>query len=211
MGAIILNAVLLGLNTSYNLAIIERLERGILCIFALEMVLKIATFRADFFKNKANVFDFVVVILCFVPEFINVSILRFLRVFTLLRLFSAVPQFKFVIAVMFKTVPSAFCVSVVLMLVLYVYAVLCVYLFGANFPEIFGDLGTALLSLFQIATLDGWSISIAPVIRAYPYAWVIFVSFILVVSFVMLNMIVGLIVDNINEIKEQNKQKQQKG
>lgn len=205
---IILNAILLGFSASEkfaNQAFISALESAILWLFVAEMVLKISAFKFEFFKSKANVFDLAVIAFCLVPEFANISILRFLRIFTLLRLFSAVPQFKFIMAVMFKTIPSTFYIGTVLLLVLYVYAVLCVCLFGADFPEIFGTLGRAFLSLFQVATLDGWGSRIAPVIEFYPYAWVVFVSFILIVSFVMLNIIIGLIVDNINHIRDKDK------
>lgn len=203
---IILNAILLGLSaSSRNFVFLNTLESVILWLFVVEMTLKLLAFRLDFFKSKANVFDLAVVAFCMVPEFTNISILRFLRIFTLLRLFSVVPQFKFIIAVILKTIPSTICMGTVLLLVLYVYAVLCVYLFGAHFPEIFGSLGVAFLSLFQVATLDGWSVRVAPVIEYFSYAWVVFVSFILIVSFVMLNIIVGLIVDNINHIRQHDK------
>ena len=90
------------------------------------------------------------------------------------------------------------------MFILYIYAVLCVRFFGSEFPEMFGNLGIAIFSLFQISTLEAWASGIAiPIMRVYRYSWIIFVSFILIVTFVLLNMIVGLIVDNINEIKEQ--------
>ena len=204
---VVLNAVVLGFSTYArfeNLAIIKNLENIILYIFVFEIILKIIAFRLDFFKSKANVFDLIVVALCCVPTFINISILRLLRTFTLLRLFSAVPQLRFVIAVIFKTAPSAFYVGLVLMFILYIYAVLCVRFFGSEFPEMFGNLGIAIFSLFQISTLESWASGIAiPIMRVYPYSWIIFVSFILIVTFVLLNMIVGLIVDNINEIKEQ--------
>ena len=102
---VVLNAVVLGFSTYArfeNLAIIKNLENIILYIFVFEIILKIIAFRLDFFKSKANVFDLIVVALCCVPTFINISILRLLRTFTLLRLFSAVPQLRFVIAVIFQ-------------------------------------------------------------------------------------------------------------
>ncbi len=213
IGVVLLNAVILGFSTYArfeNVVIIKRLENIILYVFVFEIVLKIIAFRLDFFKSKANVFDFVVVALCFVPALTNISILRLLRIFTLLRLFSAVPQLRFVIAVIFKTAPSAFYVGLVLMFILYIYAVLCVRFFGSEFPEIFGNLGIAIFSLFQISTLESWASGIAlPIMRVYPYSWIVFVSFILIVTFVLLNMIVGLIVDNINEIKEQKAREKQ--
>lgn len=213
ISVVLLNAVILGFSTYArfeNLIIIKHLESIILCIFVFEMILKIIALKLDFFKSKANVFDFVVVALCLIPTIANISVLRLLRIFTLLRLFSAVPQLRFVIAVIFKTAPSAFYVGLVLMFILYIYAVLCVRFFGSEFPEIFGNLGIAIFSLFQISTLEAWASEIAlPIMRVYPYSWIVFVSFILIVTFVLLNMIVGLIVDNINEIKEQKAKEKQ--
>lgn len=105
IGVVLLNAVVLGFSIYAkfeNIVIIKNLENIILCIFVFEIILKIIAFRLDFFKSKANVFDLIVVALCFVPEIVNISILRFLRVFTLLRLFSAVPQLRFIITVILK-------------------------------------------------------------------------------------------------------------
>ena len=211
MSVIVLNAVLLGFSTYSafaNLSSLKWLEKAVLYIFAIEMALKVIAFRREFFKNKANSFDFIVVLLCFLPEVANVSVLRLLRIFSLLRLFSAVPQFRFIVAVIFKTAPNAFYIGLVLLLIIYVYAVLCVNFFGREFPELFGSLGDAFFTLFQLATMEDWTNGIAlPLMRVYPYSWIVIISFILIVSFVLLNMVVGIIVDSINEVREQKSQK----
>lgn len=96
------------------------------------------------------------------------------------------------------------CIGALLLLVYYIYAVLGTRIFGVAIPEYFGNLGRSFFTLFQIMTGDSWSESIArPVMRSYPYAWIYFISFIIIVSFIVLNIIIGVIIDNISEIKGQ--------
>ncbi|NDJ26797.1 hypothetical protein DMB95_01850 [Campylobacter sp. MIT 12-8780] len=203
---VLFNAIILGLMTETNLkqnTILHNLNNLCLWFFCIEMLAKIVALRLSFFKSKLNIFDLIVIAISASPILGDLSILRFLRVFILFRLFSTLPQVNFIVSVMLRSLPSVACTGVVLLFVLYVYGVLCVEFFGVDFPQYFGNLGRSFYTLFQIMTLEGWSENIVrPILELYPYAWILFVSFILVASFVILNIVVGIIIDTINELKD---------
>lgn len=133
--------------------------------------------------------------------------LRALRVFRALRLLSVLPQMRLVTEAMLHTLPSLFGVAILLFIFYYVYAVLCVNLFSAEFPELFGTLSQSFMTLFQLMIMDDFGNIVRPIINKFAYAWVVFVSFVLIVGFVVLNLVVGIIVESINEIKEQRERK----
>lgn len=177
-----------------------------LYFFVLEMATKILAFGGKFFRSKWNVFDLFVVVMSAMPIFSNFLAFRLFRILKITRLFSAVPHFRFIIAVTLKTLPNAVCIGVILLLIFYIYAILGVQIFANDAPSYFGTLGTSLSSLFQIMTGDAWSDIMRAVANKHEFAWVYFVSFIVFSSFIMLNMVVGIIVESINEIKEQKNQ-----
>lgn len=203
---VLLNAIILGLMTEDYLkqnAILQGLGDFCLWFFCVEILIKILALRLNFFRSKLNIFDLVIIIISALPILGNISILRFFRIFTLFRLFSTLPQVNFIVSVMLRSLPSVACTGVVLLFVLYVYGVLCVEFFGADFPQYFGNLGRSFFTLFQIMTLEGWSENVVrPILEPYPYAWLFFISFILIASFVILNIVVGIIIDTINELKD---------
>jgi voltage-gated sodium channel len=101
---------------------------------------------------------------------------------------------------LFSAIPAMGTVILLLVLIFYVSAVMATSLFGASFPELFGDIGLSLYSLFQVMTLENWSDGIVrPVMNAYPYAWAFFVPFILVTSFTVLNLFIAIIVNAMQE------------
>lgn len=208
LGIICINCVALGLLSlsvfGHN-TILLKIDEWCLYFFIVEMCLKLLVLRKDFFKSGWNIFDLLVVGITALPlmSMGNILILRFLRILKITRLFSAVPQLRFVIDVISKSIPSVVCIGILLLLVYYIYAVLGTQLFAEAMPKYFGDLGKSFFTLFQIMTGESWSEGIArPTMEIYPYSWIYFVSFIIVVSFIVLNMIIGIIVDSINEIKQ---------
>ncbi len=202
---IVINAVILGLETDRSVKasagdVLEILDKVILIVFTLEIVLKLFAYRLDFFRSGWNVFDFLIVAVAWVPAAGPLSVLRALRILRVLRLISVVPQMRRVIAAIGHSIPGMVSVIGVLCLVFYVSAVLATSLFGQHadprMQEWFGSIGASAYSLFQIMTLESWSMGIArPTMELYPYAWAFFVPFIIVTSFAVLNLFIGIIVD----------------
>ena len=198
---IVVNAIALGLETSPEImerfgALIQTLDRIAIAIFVVELAAKLIAYRLSFFRNGWNIFDFVIVSVALVPATQQFSVMRSLRILRALRLVSVVPSMRKVIVGLFRAIPSIGTVIVMLLLLFYIAAVIATKLFGAAFPEWFGTLGASLYSLFQIMTLESWSMGIVrPVMEEFSYAWVFFVPFILLTSFIVLNLFIGVIVN----------------
>lgn len=204
---ILFNAVLLGLGTSNYIkstygAYLNALDMLCLVIFSIELILRLICYKLKFFTNNEkwwNIFDFIIVALSLFA--MQYSVLRTLRVLRILRLISSVPSMRLVTNAVLNTIPAMLSISALLSIFYYVYGVLCVEFFGEKFPQWFGNLPRALYSLFQIMTLESWSMGIVrPVMEVYPYAWILFISFIVLVGMIALNLIVGVIVNSLNEI-----------
>ena len=152
----------------------------------------------------ANVFDFLVVAVAWVPTSGPLSVLRALRIVRALRLLSIVPQMRTVIGALFRALPGMGSVIAVLLLVFYVAAVMATKLFGADFPDWFGSVGASMYSLFQVMTLESWSMGIVrPVMEQHPLAWLFFVPFIIVTSFAVLNLFIALIVNSMQSMQSE--------
>ena len=198
---IIINAITLGLETSSAVmasygAALKALDRIVLAIFVVELAIRIGAHGRGFFRDPWSLFDFAVVALALAPSTQNFSVLRALRVLRVLRLATAVPQMRRVVGGLLAAVPGLASVVAVLCLVFYVAGVMATQLFGADFPQWFGTLGGSLFSLFQIMTLESWSMGIVrPVMELFPYAWAFFVPFILIATFTMLNLFIGVVVN----------------
>ncbi|MEL7189747.1 MAG: ion transporter [Pseudomonadota bacterium] len=205
IAVIVINAIGLGFETSPSImakagGVISQLDRLALGIFIVELALKLFAYGWRFFKNGWNVFDLAIVSAALVPAGDQFSVLRALRILRALRLVSVVPSMRKVIVGLFSAIPSIGTVIVMLLLLFYISAVMATKLFGEAFPDWFGDLGLSLYSLFQIMTLESWSMGIVrPVMEVYPYAWAFFVPFILLTSFIVLNLFIGVIVNAMAE------------
>ncbi|WP_299191677.1 ion transporter [uncultured Erythrobacter sp.] len=202
---IVINAIGLGLETSPAVmgvagSVISWLDTIALSIFVVELALKFFVYRLAFFKNGWNIFDLAIVSAALMPAGDQFSVLRALRILRALRLISVVPSMRKVIVGLFRAIPSIGTVIVMLLLLFYISAVMATNLFGASFPEWFGSIGASLYSLFQIMTLESWSMGIVrPVMEEFPYAWAFFVPFILLTSFIVLNLFIGVIVNAMAE------------
>ncbi len=209
IAVIIVNAVGLGLETWPSAmerfgGLIVALDRAAIAIFIVELTMKLFVYRWAFFRSGWNVFDFVIVAIALVPAGQQFSVLRALRILRALRLISVVPSMRKVIVGLFSAIPSIGTVIVMLLLLFYISAVMATKLFGGAFPEWFGSLGATFYTLFQIMTLESWSMGIVrPVMEVYPFAWVFFVSFILVTSFIVLNLFIGVIVNAMSEAADE--------
>jgi voltage-gated sodium channel len=188
MGLIIVNAVVLGLETSPSImavhgSLLLALDQALLAVFVLEIAARIAVHRLAFFRDPWSVFDFIVVAIALIPASGPLAVLRALRVLRVLRLLSIVPSLRRVVGALLAAVPGLSSIGMVLGLVFYVFGVIATKLFGEAFPDWFGTLGRSLYTLFQVMTLESWSMGIArPVMEQFAYAWVFFVPFILLIS-----------------------------
>jgi len=205
IGVILLNAVVLGLETSDSVMaaagpLIVAIDIACLAVFVVELALKLFALRLSFFRSGWNIFDFIIVGIAVMPGAGNFSVLRALRVLRLLRVVSVAPALRRVVEGFVKAIPGMGSVIVLMGMIFYIAAVLSTQLFGPSFPEWFGDLGASAYSLFQIMTLESWSMGIVrPVMEVYPYAWAFFVPFILVTTFAVVNLLVGLIVNSMQD------------
>ena len=206
---IILNAISLGLETSPEVRarigdILAVIDWVVLTIFVVEIVMKLFAKRLDFFKNGWNVFDFIIVSIALVPAAGPFYILRALRILRVLRLISVVPQMRRVVQALVTAIPGLLSIVALISLIFYISAVLATNLFGPVFQEWFGTIGASMYSLFQIMTLESWSMGIVrPVMKVYPYAWIFFVPFIMVTSFAVINLFIGVIVDAMQTVQEE--------
>ena len=200
-GVIALNAVILGLETSKSIMdvagpVLQALDHIAVAIFVVELALKLFVYRLSFFKRAWNVFDFTIVAITLLPAGQGLSVLRALRILRAFRLISTVPSMRKVVEALMRAIPGMVSVLTLLSLVFYVSAVMATKLFGAGFPEWFGSIGASLYSLFQIMTLESWSMGIVrPVMESYPMAWMFFVPFILITTFAVLNLFIAIVVD----------------
>jgi len=205
IGVIIFNAILLGLETSPEVmgaagTIILTLDWICLAIFVIEIALKLVAHGARFFRSGWNVFDFLIVGIALMPATHGLSVLRALRILRVLRVISAAPRLRRVVEGFVTALPGMGSVFLLMGIIFYIGAVMAIKLFGASFPEWFGTLGASFYSLFQIMTLESWSMGIVrPVMDVYPYAWLFFVPFIMVTTFAVVNLLVGLIVNSMQD------------
>lgn len=209
---IVVNAITLGLETwppamrsaGPLLLAVDALALG---IFAFEIGLKLAVYGRRFFRDSWNVFDFAVVTIALIPSTGPLSVLRALRILRALRLISVVPQMRTVVGALFRALPGMGAIVAVLLLLFYVAAVMTTKLFGEAFPQWFGSIGESMYSLFQIMTLESWSMGIVrPVMDTYPFAWAFFVPFIIITSFAVLNLFIALIVNSMQSVHERSRE-----
>ncbi|WP_039811075.1 ion transporter [Nocardia otitidiscaviarum] len=204
------NAVVLGVETSAAARahagdLLAGLDRALLAFFVVELLLKLIATGPRFFRSGWNIFDFAIIGIALVPAVGPLSVLRTLRVLRVMRLLSTVRRLRMLVDSLAQALPGIGWSAALLGLLFYVFAVVGTEMFGQRFPDWFGDLGRSLYSLFQIMTLESWSMGIArPVMAEYSYAWLYFVPFILLTSFVVLNLFIAIIVSATQEIHDQD-------
>ena len=208
LAVIIFNAVTLGLSTSHAVMsqigdLLKVIDRIVLTIFVIELLIKFYAYGFRFFNNAWNVFDLVVVSLGLLPDRSGLSALRGLRVIRSLRLLSVIPQMRAVVQALLDALPGMGAVIVMISIVFYVFGVMATLMYGGVFEEWFGTLGRSLYSLFQIMTLESWSMGIVrPVMEEFPFAWAFFVPFIVITAFSVLNLFIGLLVNTMQSAVE---------
>jgi len=201
MSLIIVNAIILGLETSQTImesygTILDILDHIILMIFVVELTARIIVHRFAFFRDPWSVFDFIVVAIALVPATDTFTVLRALRILRVLRLITAVPTLKAVVAGLLASLPGMGSIVFLIALLYYVFAVMGTKLFGGDNPELFGTLGKSFYTLFTVMTLEGWVDGVAkPVMEHHPYGWIYIFLFIIVCTFMVLNLFIGVVVN----------------
>ena len=205
LAVIIFNAIILGLETSDSVmassgGLITMLDTLCLAIFVIELVAKLIAYGPRFFRDGWNIFDFVLVGISLVPATQGFTVLRALRILRVFRVISTVPSLRRVVEGLVTALPGMGSVFVLMAIIFYIGAVVSTKLFGDAFPEWFGTLGGSAYSLFQIMTLESWSMGIVrPVMEIYSWAWAFFLPFIMVTTFAVVNLLVGLIVNSMQD------------
>jgi voltage-gated sodium channel len=211
IGVIITSAILVGVE-SYEglhhqyLDIFKTIDYAIQGIFTAEIILRLLAYGnhpLHFFKSSANVIDFLITALFYVPfGGAYASVFRLVRIIRIFRLFTALPQLQILVGALIKSIPSMGWVSLLLLIAMYIYGILGSFLFGANDPEHFGNLGISVLTLFKIVTLEGW-VDIMNAQGINLISLVYFISFILIGTMIILNLFIGIVVSGIDEVKKE--------
>ena len=200
---IILNAITIGVNT-YDLSdltkkLINYLDYSITVFFVIEIIIRFIgePNKKDFFKSGWNIFDSTIVLISLIPIPNNSSflLLRLLRVFRVLRIISVIPELKKIIEALINSVKRVFYVSLLLFIILYIYATIGSILFSEDIPERWSDLGVSMITLFQVLTLSSWEQVMLPLQDIYWWAWIYFFSFIIICGITMLNLLIAVLVD----------------
>jgi len=212
---IVINAITLGLETSP--AVMARaghwllaLDNFVIGVFVAEISLKLYAHRWHFFRDPWNVFDFIIIAIALIPASGPLAVLRALRILRVLRLVSMVPRLRFVVESLLHAIPGIASIAGLLVLLYYVFAVMATGLFGSAHPAWFGSIGKSMYTLFQVMTLESWSMGIArPVMETHPYAWLFFIPFILVATFTMLNLFIAIIVNTMQTMQDSSRTQEQ--
>ncbi|MCL2455297.1 MAG: ion transporter [Micrococcales bacterium] len=212
LAVILLNSVVLGLETSPEMmdrhgAVLETLDRVFISIYVAEMILKLVASRLAYFRSGWNVFDFLIVVSSLLPAGGTFTGLRVLRVLRVLRLVSGLKPLRKIVSSILRSAPGIGWTVLLMMIIYYIFAIVGIHLFRPQSPERFGSLGAAFTSLFQLTTLDNWGDIVFPLTSANGWAWVYFVLFITMASFVLINVILGIVVDSLNlQSKDEEKE-----
>lgn len=214
---IIINSIFLGFMTSDGVmesygTLLNIGNNICLGIFVIELLLKLFAYRFSFFKEGWNVFDFLIVLISLVPSGGILSSFRMLRTFRVfrslrsLRMVTKLRKLKIIVQAVIDSLPSIAWTSLLLFIIYYIFAIIGTEMFGSSFPEWFGSIGKSFYTLFQIMTLESWSMGISrPVMEVYSWAYLYFVPFILFTAFIVLNVVIGVVVNTISDLSEQDR------
>jgi voltage-gated sodium channel len=201
---IIVNAVILGADTFPGVKarfgdILMFTDRVIIYAFVGEIILRILAEREAYIRNGWNVFDFVIVMISLLAATSGLAALRAFRVLRVLRVITVIPRMRLVVSAFLDSIPGIASVGVVLALIVYVFAVIAASLYGPDHPELFGNVFTAMYTLFQVMTLEGWPDIAATVAETHTRSWIFFLTFVMIATFTMLNLFVGIVVRVVEE------------
>ena len=203
ISVIVASAIFAGVSSydispQYNVYL-DLFDYAITLFFVIEIVIRMISERSliKFFKDGWNVFDFLIVTISLVPinNVESIFVARLLRIIRVLRIITVIPAFRHIIDSLVKSIPRVGFIALLMFIFMYVWGAIGTMFFGEVDPENWGNIGLALITLVQVATYDDWANIMAQVIDVYPYAWIFFVSFIIINAVILLNMVIGVIVD----------------
>ena len=183
-------------------------------VYIVEAYLKISAYGNAYFQDGWNIFDFLIVVVSVLVLLLSalaiavqipVQVLRTIRLFRVVRLFKLLSMFRklrVIVEAIGRSIPAVLWTCLLLLIVLYVFDVIGVFVFGKEFPTYFDDLTTGMFTMFQIVTLEGWPDIARPIIEAHPLAWLYFVPLVILTAFIMLNIILGIILETIDESRQ---------
>ncbi len=203
IAVIVASAIYAGIS-SYDLApqydiYLDVFDYAITIFFLIEIVIRMISERSliKFFRDGWNIFDFLIVTISLIPisNVESIFVARLLRIIRVLRIITVVPAFRHIIDSLVLSIPRVGFIALLMFIFMYVWGAIGTMFFGTIDPENWGNIGLALITLVQVATYDDWAAIMSNVIEIYPYAWIFFVSFIIINAVILLNMVIGVIVD----------------
>ena len=211
VATIAVNAVVLGLQTYEELesrwgTLLNAVNAACVAVFIGELGVRMATYWPrpwDFFRNGWNVFDFVVIGATFVPGVAqNSTLLRLVRLLRVVRLVRVLPDLRVLLLGVWRSVPPLASIAAVTAMILFVYGMVAWVLFADDLPDQWGNIGRAMLTLFVMLTLEDFPVYMADAMEIHAWAWVYFVSFILLAAFIVLNVLIGIVLNSMEEARE---------
>jgi voltage-gated sodium channel len=210
---IILNGITMGMATSKEIMagtmglLIIGFDVFVITAFTIEILMRIYVYKKEFFKDAWSLFDFTIVAISLVPASGSFEIFRVLRVLRLFRLVTVVPQMRKIVVALLSVIPGLVSIAALLSLVFYIFSIMATQLYGESFPQWFGTLGESFYTLFQVMTLESWSMGIVrPVMDQHPYAWTFFIPFIFIATFIMINLIIAVVVDAMSAVQKKEEE-----
>ncbi len=213
IAVILINSVVLGLQASSSTRIyydnyLSIVDKLCLTIFIFELSLRILTDRSQFFKNGWNIFDVIIIGFSCIAGISHITVLRGFRVIRVLHLVSEFPMLERVVKGMILSLPGVGAAITLLIIIFYMAAVMATTYFGESFPDLFGTIGASIYTLFQVMTLESWSTGVVrPVMVKFSYAWMFFVPFIMMTTYIILNLFIGIIGHAIQSVEKHHQRK----
>ena len=210
---IIINGIILGLETVPELvsqygSLFDWGNRIVIAVFIFEAIVKIIAHAPQmyrYFYSGWNVFDFSVVVLSLIPASGEFAMLaRLARLLRVLRLISVIPELRLIVATLVRSIPSMGNIMLLMSIIFYIYAVAGYHLFHEHDPEHWRSLGISLLTLFRIVTLEDWTDVMYTAMEMHDLAWIYFVSFVIVGTFVVINLFIAVVINNLDEAKTES-------
>ncbi len=216
---IILSAMMIGAST-YDIAphwmnVLKGFDVAVTAFFLIELLIRMAAEPRlrDFFKKGWNIFDFIIVTASLIPidESELVLLARLLRIFRMLRLVSMVPEMRILMDALVKAIPRIGYVVLLMFIIFYIYGAIGSFLFEKINPVLWGDISISMLTLFRVATFEDWTDVMYETMDVFPYSWAYYLSFIFLTAFVFLNMMIGVVLDVMQEEHEKHNREEGEG
>jgi len=204
---IVFNAIIIGIQTFPEAVsnfgwLLDRIDYVILAIFTIEVLGRLYYERFSFFQSGWNWFDLIIVSIGYMPDSEIFTVLRIVRVLRIFRLFSVVPQLRLIVDAMFQSIPSLGWVVVFALILNYVFAIIGFHLYGQDFPKYFGDLPKSMYTMFEMMTRAGWNTLTRLVAKQHPDFYMFIIPYILVASYIVLNLIMGVLVNSMKSAQD---------